>query len=222
MDQPGATNVALLWVSMVGFTVLNMVFAFVIIASLVARLDSLSREDALTGLNNRRAFNEVLAREWSRRTRESSSFSLVAFDIDHFKRINDQHGHAVGDEVLVQLAQLVSGHARQSDYVARVGGEEFVMLLPSTGVSGAALLADRLREAVLYADWPKGHRVTISVGVACSRFDDVSAGDLLVRADQAMYQAKARGRNQTIVHSPLHSARPDGTPASAKTPALFA
>ena len=201
MDVPSTGTTLLLWGILFGFSVFNLVFAYVIIADLVNKLYVQGRLDGLTNLLNRRAFNEVLDKEWNRQARHAGGYSLVTFDVDHFKQVNDTYGHALGDKVLHQLASIASTYARQSDYVARIGGEEFVMLLPTTKVDGALLMADRLREAVMRVSWPHGELITISVGVAQAQTTDKEAGDIFMRADQAMYHAKKLGRNRTEVYS---------------------
>ena len=151
--------------------------------------------DLLTGLPNRRTFTDRLAAEMARARRFDRPLALVLFDIDHFKAVNDTHGHLVGDRVLAALARVVGAEARGEEMIARIGGEEFAMLLPETDARGAVSAAERLRVAVADARL-EDVGVTISLGV-----DDMRAGDgpddLVVRADQALYRAKAGGRNLT-------------------------
>jgi diguanylate cyclase (GGDEF)-like protein len=170
-----------------------------------SELERLASTDALTGLTNRRRFLESLENERCRIERYGGALSLIMFDIDHFKKVNDTWGHAVGDAVLCQIAREVLQFLRRADSAARYGGEEFVILLPETELPGAALIASRLRQLV--ADTAIAHdkgpriSVTISVGVATLEPDEDAEG-LLNRADQAMYQAKNNGRNRVELANP--------------------
>ena len=159
--------------------------------------------DHLTGIANRRAFFEAAEREMARRKQSPRPLSLVMFDADHFKVVNDTYGHPAGDAVLCHLAKLLMSTFRQVDIVARVGGEEFAVLLPSTDLQTALKIANRLREnvasQVVEVDGVK-IRYTVSGGVA-SMDDSISGLDALMkRADQALYQAKASGRNRIQAH----------------------
>ena len=166
-----------------------------------ARLEELARTDPLTGLVNRRVLVERLQTELERARRYESSVTVLMIDLDHFKRINDQHGHLVGDEVLKQVAVLLTSAVRSVDLVARYGGEEFVILLPETPPMGATTFAERIRERMEAADFSAGTGerlgVTTSIGLATfpgPRIETVE--DLLARADEALYRAKADGRNR--------------------------
>ncbi len=170
------------------------------------RLEELAATDALTGLWNRRHFFEVGKNELARCRRYKSPVSLLMMDLDHFKRINDGHGHAAGDEVLRAMAGILKGNLRDVDVPARIGGEEFAVLLPSTGVEGAVVAAERVRRAV------EGARVshegrelvfTVSVGIAgcCTQARDLD--ELLRAADAALYHAKQDGRNRCRSESNL-------------------
>ncbi|WP_053226282.1 GGDEF domain-containing protein [Solirubrobacter soli] len=162
-------------------------------ARLVARLTRESRIDPLTGLLNRRGLEERFAVELARSKRDGRPLSVVAVDIDHFKRINDEHGHQAGDRTLVWLAAMLCEQTRGADIVARVGGEEFVIVLP--GADGTATLefAERLREAI--EDGDAEIPMTISAGVA-SALAPSTAHTLLDAADRALYAAKHAGRNR--------------------------
>ncbi len=159
----------------------------------------LMRTDGLTELFNRRYFDEVLQKEVSRARRYGRPFSLVLFDIDHFKRINDTYGHLAGDAVLRQLGQIVASHVRRDDVVARTGGEEFAVILPETELPQARAFADKLRRLVERTDFQfEGTRVpvTISLGVAEWAAQLVDGADLVKRADEKLYEAKRGGRNR--------------------------
>ncbi len=156
--------------------------------------DSLT--DALTDLWNRRAFNRRLQEEWMRHARNGRPLSLLSLDLDHFKRINDEFGHPAGDAVLAQTAQLLRKSVRLSDLPARVGGEEFAVLLPETDAASAMGVAEKLRRVLVDAAWPHAP-VTASIGVSSAAPD--RHGDphvLIAQADQALYAAKQRGRNR--------------------------
>ncbi len=162
------------------------------------RLQELATTDALTSVGNRRVFTDRLALELDRARRSSSPLSLVLFDLDHFKRLNDTLGHQEGDRALVRVAALLADGRRSIDLVARFGGEEFVLLLPDTAHADALRLADRLREAIA----EKIVGCTASAGVSTFP-DQASDGASLVRAaDQAMYAAKSGGRNRVVGAQP--------------------
>lgn len=163
-------------------------------------LQRLARTDSLTGLFNRRVFLERLALEAARLARlETSPIALLMLDLDYFKRINDSYGHAAGDVVLRHFAQLIRTMVRTIDLPARLGGEEFAILLPGANQTDALALAERLREKVAASSLPheKGDiRYTVSIGVAALCANDANSEAALHRADAALYSAKANGRNQ--------------------------
>jgi diguanylate cyclase len=170
-----------------------------------ARLHALSHTDALTGVGNRRLFDQRLHEEWQRARRHGWHVALVMIDVDHFKRFNDRHGHQEGDACLRDVAQALQGCARRaSDLVARYGGEEFVLILPHTSVEDAAIVATRCLEAIdaaaiVHGDSSVGAHVTVSIGVAAAMLDnasDAEVGRLVRAADQALYRAKDRGRHR--------------------------
>jgi two-component system cell cycle response regulator len=179
----------------------------------------LATTDALTGLLNRRAFVEAVDRERARSDRHSFPLSLLLLDIDHFKRANDEYGHAVGDIVLQGVADVLMSVARRSDFVARWGGEEFVVALPQTGEAGARIAAERVRRAIAAATHriPDGRplQVTASIGVA---YADApwSMEALINAADEAMYSAKARGRNR-VESAPRRSVPPPSQSVQASS-----
>lgn len=158
----------------------------------------LARTDSLTGLANRHAAGEALQREMARFRRYATTVSVVLLDVDHFKEINDTHGHQVGDQVLVRLAALLTAGSRDSDIVGRWGGEEFVLICPETTVDGATRLAEHLRQAVA-ADRVDGlPPLTVSLGVAEGQEGD-DDDSLLARADKALYEAKRTGRDRVCL-----------------------
>lgn len=168
-------------------------------ASLVEESRLMATTDPLTCLLNRRAFIDQVLQEFRRIARYQDSFSVILLDIDHFKRINDERGHATGDTVLVAIANLISETVRGCDIVARWGGEEFVIALPCTTVEGAEELAERLRarveQLVIFDSHGEQVHVTASFGAAMQTCDD-SLDHLIDRADRAMYTAKGSGRNR--------------------------
>lgn len=169
-----------------------------------AQLRQLSITDPLTGVENRRGFMVQLERLHSRQRRHGHALSVLMFDLDWFKLVNDQHGHAVGDEVLKHVTLLVGQRLRRSDHLGRLGGEEFAVLLPDTPLEGAIATADMLCKSVSMSPamtLAGPIQVTISVGVAEVDLNDANPEDALARADLALYQAKAQGRNQVAVSS---------------------
>jgi diguanylate cyclase (GGDEF)-like protein len=163
-----------------------------------ARLAALAATDLLTGLANRRAFDEALAREASLAGRGVRPLSLLALDVDHFKTFNDAFGHPAGDEALRRVAEAIRGCCRATDVAARTGGEEFAVLLPGTDLEGALVLAERVRAAVEAGPWPL-RPVTASAGVATLGAACRGAAERLVAAaDRALYRAKRDGRNRVV------------------------
>jgi diguanylate cyclase (GGDEF)-like protein len=157
-----------------------------------------AREDALTGLQNRRAIDEALPRLIDRSRTGHGLLAVAMADLDHFKQINDRHGHGVGDEVLVRLAQLLRGNTRGADLLARVGGEEFIIVFGNTPIERAHDVCERLRQAVAHFPWSDlapGLEVTVSVGLVAGAPGDAQQA-LIGRADAALYEAKRRGRNR--------------------------
>jgi diguanylate cyclase (GGDEF)-like protein len=193
----GATNTMALALMVAVFS-LNMVFAQIVFGRMTRALEELSRQDALTGLYNRRVIMEALQSEWNRSARSGVAFSVACIDIDHFKSVNDTWGHAVGDGVLAGVALCISEHVRPGDCVGRSGGEEFLVVFNGCVAAEALVAAERLRAAVwaLPAPGPGGGRaLSISIGVATLGATDKSAEALLARADAALYRAKDTGRN---------------------------
>lgn len=166
-------------------------------------LESMAHIDALTGISNRRSFDEAIEREWKLAMRAGTPVSLIMVDIDHFKNYNDNYGHDMGDLGLKQVATaLATVITRPSDMLARYGGEEFVALLPDTNIEGARLIAERFRSNIETLQLPHAYSdaascITISVGLAgLIPKDENSAHELLKQADKMLYCAKESGRNR--------------------------
>lgn len=153
--------------------------------------------DPMTGLFNRRGLATAL--EYIQQMK--LSFSVIALDIDHFKRINDTYGHDVGDEVIKLLAQQIRAGSRESDILCRNGGEEFLMVLPGTSLDVAAQIAERLRQSVEEMQIPQASKISISLGVAAASLDKHPAELVLKKADEALYRAKQEGRNRVVSSS---------------------
>ena len=171
-------------------------------ARLYTKTRELSVRDELTGLNNRRYFQQMLQMEWKRAVRFKRTLSLIMIDVDHFKKYNDSYGHLQGDRVLREIGSLLKKNLREVDTVARFGGEEFILLLPDTDKHGAAAVAEKIRALVestrFIADDRSGSRgITISSGVAAYPDDVSEMDDLIDHADIALYTAKENGRNRT-------------------------
>jgi diguanylate cyclase (GGDEF)-like protein len=177
------------------------------------KLEEQSITDGLTGLKNRRFFDERLLEEFGRAQRYSDPVSLIMLDLDHFKRVNDRYGHQAGDLVLRESADLLRGSLRDPDIPARYGGEEFAVILPKTHVQGALAVAERIWRAIGEktfrhalgegpgASPPVDLRVTVSIGVAFFPSKDITSAELLVKfADEALYQAKRTGRNSICLY----------------------
>ncbi|OOG28748.1 GGDEF domain-containing protein [Thioalkalivibrio denitrificans] len=176
------------------------------------RYEALAVVDDLTGLHNRRFFFPEAQAALSRATRYSEPFSILTLDLDHFKRVNDMHGHAVGDRVLQDVAAALRAMLREGDILARFGGEEFVFALPETGPQGAMRLAERVRERLSAMTWDVGAagtlQVTASMGVAALSPDEESSSSqvlldrLLAQADKALYISKDGGRDRATMEDP--------------------
>jgi diguanylate cyclase (GGDEF)-like protein len=164
------------------------------------RLARQASSDPLTGIANRRAFDLRLTAEVARARRYGRNLSLAVLDLDHFKAVNDVHGHQAGDRVLVLFAQMLSAHAREAELVARIGGEEFAWLMPETEQHGAYAAADRVRNAIESTPFDDVGTVTLSAGV-CSGESPRDAETLFRGADRALYWAKDGGRNMTFIYT---------------------
>ena len=168
------------------------------------RLQHLADHDQLTGLFNRRRFDEQLKRERARAGRYAEHSAVLSIDIDNFKGINDSAGHAAGDAVLVHVASVLSSRFRSTDVVARLGGDEFAVLLSAIGVDEARAAADDLLSEIRNTPASYGgrpFRISASIGVAAFESDDATAGEVLVNADPAMYAAKTAGRDRVVVYT---------------------
>lgn len=181
-------------------------------------LKRLSASDGLTGIANRRLFDESLSREWRRARRASSGIALMMCDVDFFKRFNDSYGHQVGDDCLRQVASSIANHMeRPTDLTARYGGEEFAVILPDTTIGGALFVAEKIRHAIHSLNIPHSGsphgRVTLSIGIA-STIPGVEnpPDDLITAADRALYQAKADGRDLVCRADSLPIAQSSITP----------
>ncbi len=167
-------------------------------ARLVERLERQAAEDPLTGLANQRAFHRECEREFSRIARTVGELSLVMLDLDHFKDINDVHGHPYGDQVLIAVADALRASVRVHDTVARLGGEEFAILLPDADTEAAYMFAERARQAIARIPVERTP-LACSAGAATALSAAVSPRELLERADSALYEAKRLGRDRTAV-----------------------
>jgi diguanylate cyclase (GGDEF)-like protein/PAS domain S-box-containing protein len=166
--------------------------------------EQLSITDPLTGIYNRRFFDEIAGKELERAKRSTSLLAIIILDIDHFKEINDTYGHPTGDQVLIKLANIYQADMRSMDIFARYGGEEFIVLMPDTDSDSAHQTMERLRTALektpLATYEAKDIYVTISAGIAiCDGHESVDIPTLLERADQALYTSKQAGRNKTTI-----------------------
>jgi diguanylate cyclase (GGDEF)-like protein len=215
LQTQSASNQALVYVSMLAAAVFNLVFMFLIVLRLMGRLTYMVEHDGLTGLLNRRAIETLLEREWVRWRRMGQPFTVLALDLDHFKQINDRWGHPAGDAVLRSTASLLRREVREVDSVGRVGGEEFLVLMPGCAPASAAHVAERLRGVLRARPVDVGTAepvpVTGSIGVAAVASTDTDLAHLLRRADAALYIAKAQGRD-CVVCAAADSGRVPVTP----------
>ena len=206
LDPAGAEQ-AMVWsVTLVAAAAFNFLFLFLLGTRMQRSLSRMATHDPLTGILNRRGMQSLLQAEWQRSQRYATPFAVISLDVDFFKRVNDTYGHDAGDKVLVAVASLLGKEVRDTDCVARMGGEEFLVLLPAcrAEVEGQ-LLAQRLRNllartAVLLGQGEPLH-VTASWGVAGTVWRDASLEDLLRRADAALYQGKRQGRECVVLWS---------------------
>ncbi|AGF79577.1 diguanylate cyclase (GGDEF) domain-containing protein [Desulfocapsa sulfexigens DSM 10523] len=185
-------------------TVAAFSFFGAMIGSREDHLEKLALRDPLTGLFNSRYLWTRMDEQWATGKREKSDSSLILFDLDFFKRVNDRYGHPVGDELLKHVGKILQHAARRSDVAARIGGEEFVFFLPNTSSTAAAAIAERIRDTIsrttLITD--KNHQVTITISAGVASIDDYNANiprTLYAKADKALYLAKQQGRNRVVI-----------------------
>jgi diguanylate cyclase (GGDEF)-like protein len=186
----------------VGVIVISLVYLNKIIFPKIIRmenkLEELAVTDSLTKIYNRSKFDEIIRKEIERTRRYDKFLSIIIFDIDHFKNVNDTYGHLIGDYVLKTIANLTKENIRETDYLIRWGGEEFMIVLPETVLERAEVLADRIIKAINSYKFKKAGRVTVSIGVA--QFKEIeSAESFIKRADEALYKAKTNGRDKVEV-----------------------
>jgi diguanylate cyclase (GGDEF)-like protein len=199
MTTDSALNVGMAFGYLALTVAFHAVLTALVVMRLVAELRHRSRHDAVTGLLNRRAMEEALEAQLQRSLRNGEAFAVMMIDIDHFKSINDRHGHATGDRALKQFAAVLRAGVRGVDRVARFGGEEFLALLPDTSLADAQPLAERLREQVASQSLVQPQvklSLTVSIGVAEWRPGSDDVARLLLRADAALYRAKQGGRDR--------------------------
>lgn len=164
------------------------------------KLQELATTDGLTGIMNRRAFQDTLHKEVKRATRQGTALSIILLDVDHFKQFNDRYGHQAGDEALTQIGAILKNQARETDSVARYGGEEFVAILPGAPVDGSVIATERFRKAIERGPWVQ-RDVTASFGIATYAVG-MSPDELIAIADAALYSAKDAGRNRVVHGNP--------------------
>ena len=196
-----------------GYITTSMLIILMMASDISEEMKELAVRDQLTGLFNRRGFNELSEKAYAMARRTNTPLSLVMTDIDRFKFINDQFGHAAGDRALQHFARLMSEDRRRNDIVARVGGEEFALLLPGTGVAEATEIANELCKKIGINPMKitgAGVPMTSSFGVASISKKDTNVDDMVRRADRALYRSKNAGRNQVDLESSQLVRRPEG------------
>ncbi len=181
-------------------------------------LQVLATQDPLTGCFNRRAFFERFEMEYNRAQRYGHELSCIMVDIDHFKLVNDKHGHPVGDKVLQKVSSLLSACLRDSDVLCRYGGEEFCLILPECNAVGARNTAERIRRTIASQTY-SGVKITISLGVSSLESDPGNPSELISQADKALYKAKAGGRNGVVAYSEAIGHLSDDAPDADRSPA---
>jgi len=168
------------------------------LAAVNRRLESLSNTDPLTGVGNRRAFNARLTQELETISRYHMPLSLMLVDLDEFKPYNDKFGHAAGDDALVAVATILKDHARKTDFVARIGGDEFAIILTETNINGATIQAERFQRGIKSFDWPL-RQITVSIGIAQALEVSNDFASLFHAADEALYRVKKEHREREHV-----------------------
>ncbi len=185
-----------------GFMMLNSERLEFDLKSAQVELERMAKIDFLTGIANNRFFSEAGAAEIQRAHRYNRPLAVLMVDLDHFKKINDTYGHAIGDKALVELAAICKNLLRDVDIFGRLGGEEFAILLPETDIAGGGIIAERLLSAIAKTSIEADNKIlhlTVSIGVSELLPDEDQLQTLLKRADDAMYEAKRKGRNQVII-----------------------
>lgn len=207
LSQPGVYQSV--YLALANFMALLLAVAFMTVATrrLQIILERRSTLDPLTLTLNRRGFADIYAKERAQLRRESRVMTMLSIDLDFFKLINDRYGHAMGDRVLIHVAQVIARALRESDHLARFGGEEFVLLLPDTGVDRAVKVAERIQAALReprVAEPGVGAlpSYTVSIGIACQQSAEEDLDGILMRADAALYRAKANGRDRIELAQP--------------------
>ena len=185
-------------------------------------LSKLTQIDALTGIGNRRCFDDTLASVWTACASKQSNVTLVLFDIDHFKKFNDSFGHQAGDDCLRQVGAALAACRKGNDIVARYGGEEFAVILPDTPLEGGCVVAERVRLSILSCAIPHPVAgppgcVTVSLGVACMPAATGTPSALIEAADQCLYEAKRSGRNRVSHHCPPQAPLSTATPVQGSS-----
>ena len=204
--RPPASGIPAWWLVGMGTLLVAAILIMTMrvrVESLIARLYDAARTDPLTTLSNRRGFRELLDLDLERARRGETEMTVLVGDLDRFKEVNDRSGHQVGDVALQRVAHVLCESKRQIDSAARVGGEEFALILPDTPQDGAFVLAERLRCALRDEFAEDSVPITISFGLATYPLHGETAASLLRAADEALYAAKDSGRNRTVRHSPL-------------------
>jgi diguanylate cyclase (GGDEF)-like protein len=189
-------------------TLLNQVSMVIDNSMLHQRIRDMAHTDGLTGLLNHRTFMEKIEEEFRRLDRENQDFSLLLLDIDYFKKVNDEHGHPVGDIALKSVARTIREMARSIDFVARYGGEEFAVGMVGANSEGARTTAERIRKTVENTDIIAGNvtlRCTLSIGIASHSRSCEKKETLIDQADQALYHAKRSGRNRICLYGDIQS-----------------
>jgi diguanylate cyclase (GGDEF)-like protein len=213
---PTPFNVMLMWAAFSIVLLLNFAVAGFAGARQMARIRELTLRDSLTDVMNRRALETLLRRELANWRRRGVPLAVVYLDLDHFKALNDRYGHAAGDAALRHVSAVIGEACREGDTLARIGGEEFCVLLPHTEMEGACLMAERMRsklEATPFSWENNTLTVTASFGVATALMPDDDSTAILHRADEAMYQAKRSGRNSVFAAPALGALEPEALPA---------
>jgi len=191
-------SLALFVIFITGLFVINRKMSESKIKALNNKLQQQATTDSLTNIGNRLLFSDIINKEIENAIRYNRFFSLIYFDIDHFKNINDTHGHDVGDKVLIKLTQIISNNIRIADSFFRIGGEEFAIILTETDIEAAKNIAEKLREKISNINEGVMASITISIGVTSMDKTD-NTENLMKRADIAMYKSKNNGRNQVNV-----------------------